>query len=906
VTMSGKPKGAKAPNRKKSSNPFQRKPKAKGGGQEYKTYEQEADGSSIFHELDPSPFPISKTDALWMESSATECCGICLQKIDAKLFGTKKRHCKKCGRVVCIPCSDIRIRKHRVCEQCNKYYLSLNNLLNQWYRTNRNLMHSLCGYDSYTLEKCSSLKRTLFILNHYHQWLLLKRDGQSSLSQKRDSALHKLGGPSAHAISHSVHQSSTISTVSAPFDITHIAIRQFVDRLPKYNAELFLSDIHHLKQMHFKKNQDFKISHYEKKHQWEIRAYSWKKIGKCNRYGCPYGIKDHRNVAESTTEDVRGGGGLAGKPKHRSKEKNSSIIAVPKGNGDLDIPQLLNNMHVVLLHGVEEDKEDKKGTSELYDLLPSTPMSPDRHTNVLGKPPADGPFFPKADEKEDEVAEVVMTPAQSMVCPIEVSPLSAMEYTPQRHATLLRWLEVCCFRFDFFSQSSYEWEAIQKKKAMLSAILDYLDMTDAIWDDEAILKGIMKMMKANLFRSLPLTFRQLLATPDYCQEDDSEEVEDPHYPHLCYVYEIALMFVRNINVDDKTRKRYLGKTFIVPLTELFASEDVREREYLKAILHGIYARNMRLRRLIRTQMSNCCFRVIFSGNDANVADDIENGISECLQLVCSIIQGLTTPIKAEYKNILYRVLIPLHKANSRKLHKFHETLLACCIQFILKDLTIGLDILDGLLRFWPHQSAAKSDMFLKEVVIIVNTMMTDIDDVGYDDDEEDLSEEEKRQRREKNVFKFTRKGREVAHGVIEKLVECMTSDNHCLAEKALLAFGEVGVQKLIDCDKSVRWTRVLAVLFDNRDHSRHWCVPLHESFEEALDTFVARDEKAVRVEEKKWRHLYKARPINEFKNGYNPIYPSALLFTGNVKRTNKYRQIAQMADAAVDARVVSK
>ena len=28
----------------------------------------------------------------------------------------------------------------------------------------------------------------------------------------------------------------------------------------------------------------------------------------------------------------------------------------------------------------------------------------------------------------------------------------------------------------------------------------------------------------------------------------------------------------------------------MPLTELFASEDVREREYLKAILHGIYAK----------------------------------------------------------------------------------------------------------------------------------------------------------------------------------------------------------------------------------------------------------------------------------------------------------------------------
>merc|ERR1712087_727190 len=124
-----------------------------------------------------------------------------------------------------------------------------------------------------------------------------------------------------------------------------------------------------------------------------------------------------------------------------------------------------------------------------------------------------------------------------------------------------------------------------------------------------------------------------------------------------------------------------------------------------------------------------------------------------------------------------------------------------------------------------------------------------------------------------------------------------TSDNHCLAEKALLAFGEVGVQKLIDCDKDTRWRRVLAVLFDNRDHKRHWCTPLHESFDEALDTFVVRDAKAVQAQDKDWKKRFKARPVNEFKDGYNPIYPSKTLFTQNVQRQQKYRKIEEMARA---------
>ena len=64
------------------------------------------------------------------------------------------------------------------------------------------------------------------------------------------------------------------------------------------------------------------------------------------------------------------------------------------------------------------------------------------------------------------------------------------------------------------------------------------------------------------------------------------------------MFELALPFVCNINVDDTKRKRYLGKTLIEPQTELFANEHVSECEFLKAILRGSYAHNVRLRRLV--------------------------------------------------------------------------------------------------------------------------------------------------------------------------------------------------------------------------------------------------------------------------------------------------------------------
>merc|ERR1712228_1136193 len=273
------------------------------------------------------------------------------------------------------------------------------------------------GYDTYTLETCSSLKRVLFILNHYHEVILLQRD--NSLSTKRTKRGKRKPSNGNITIddlneNESSYQPHSRAKVPAPFDISVIAIKDFVDRLPKYNTELFLSDIHHLKQLHFKKNNEvFEIKQYFKNHQWELRAYAWKKIGKCNRYGCPYGIKDIRNEEH--------------KNEQNGHQKNNSMI-----NLDQDIPTILNNMHVVLLHGIDDDDETNgkrdESAKKLYDLLPQTPLSPHHATG----------FFPEAktsivdhDDKKNE-----MTEQQKQILAIKVEPLSEIEWMDERHQTL--------------------------------------------------------------------------------------------------------------------------------------------------------------------------------------------------------------------------------------------------------------------------------------------------------------------------------------------------------------------------------------------------------------------------------------------------------------------------------------
>ena len=442
-------------------------------------------------------------------------------------------------------------------------------------------------------------------------------------------------------------------------------------------------------------------------------------------------------------------------------------------------------------------------------------------------------------------------------------------------------VNLCNTIFDFQNTiSSNECTAIQNKKERLSEILDYIEMNDDIWSDKQILRCIMDMIEINLFRTLP--FHQSNHLYDF---ENDNSFEDPQYGHLCYIYEIALIFVKCINLNKKSRKKFIGKTFVRPLIQLFASKDYREKQYIKAILHEIYARNIGIRKVIRKELCNCCYRIIYSEG----YNEIENGIDECLQLMCSIFQGLNVPIKDEYIGILRGVLIPLHKVNMRVFNKLNESLLKCVIQLIGKDINIGLDILFGLIKFWPFQCAEKANLFLKEMIIIINKMMIDIhiDDIDN----------------ECNIFKYHSKGVIVREKVINKLIECIISDNYFLCERGLQAFSEDGVQKLIDINKEKTWNRILKILFDEKKNNRHWCGKLKASFDIVLNLFVNRDAMFVQQFEDTYAQMSEIVSINEFKegfydNGYNPIYPNKELLFNSIKkdRIEKYKKIEMMAE----------
>jgi len=54
---------------------------------------------------------------------------------------------------------------------------------------------------------------------------------------------------------------------------------------------------------------------------------------------------------------------------------------------------------------------------------------------------------------------------------------------------------------------------------------------------------------------------------------------------LQIVYEFLLRYVVSNDTDAKVAKKYIDQHFVLKLLELFDSEDPRERDYLKTILH---------------------------------------------------------------------------------------------------------------------------------------------------------------------------------------------------------------------------------------------------------------------------------------------------------------------------------
>ncbi|KAF8391593.1 hypothetical protein HHK36_023899 [Tetracentron sinense] len=279
----------------------------------------------------------------------------------------------------------------------------------------------------------------------------------------------------------------------------------------------------------------------------------------------------------------------------------------------------------------------------------------------------------------------------------------------EKQNLFIRKLNMCCIVFEFTDPSKNIKEKDIKRQTLLE-LVDYITSVTSKFNEVAM-QEITKMVAINLFRTFPSSYSEN-KLPEIFDPEEEEPTMEPAWPHIQVVYEFLLRFVASSETDAKLAKRYIDHSFVLRLLDLFDSEDQREREYLKTILHRIYGKFMVHRPFIRKAINNIFYRFIFE-------TEKHNGIAELLEILGSIINGFALPLKEEHKLFLIRALIPLHKPKCVSM--YHQQLSYSITQFVEKDFKLADTVIRGLLKYWPVTNSSKEVMFLGELEEVLET-----------------------------------------------------------------------------------------------------------------------------------------------------------------------------------------
>lgn len=262
-------------------------------------------------------------------------------------------------------------------------------------------------------------------------------------------------------------------------------------------------------------------------------------------------------------------------------------------------------------------------------------------------------------------------------------------------------VRLCTLMFDWRNEHTHkENRMIEMKRQLLLELVDFIGKSKALYQ-EPYAGEVMEMIKINVFRVLPPRVHAEMIDPE---EDDP--AFEPAWPHLQVIYEFLLRYIVSPDLDVRVMKKYINARFVENLLEVFDSEDPRERDYLKTILHRIYAKFMTLRAYIRKLINTTFFTFIYKTGR-------HNGVAEMLEILGSIINGFALPLKEEHKRFLMKVLMPMHKVKHYQL--FHQQLSYCVTQFVDKDASLAVPVVLGLIKFWPRNNSSKHVMFLNEL-----------------------------------------------------------------------------------------------------------------------------------------------------------------------------------------------
>nr|GMC48848.1 serine/threonine protein phosphatase 2A 57 kDa regulatory subunit B' beta isoform-like [Ipomoea batatas] len=362
--------------------------------------------------------------------------------------------------------------------------------------------------------------------------------------------------------------------------------------------------------------------------------------------------------------------------------------------------------------------------------------------------------------------------------PVTIETLPRFRDVPasEQQNLFLRKLQICRFQFDFKDMLKMMREKDIKRQTLVELIEFIQSGSGKICESNQ--EELIKMISINIFRCLPSALHETTGSENADAEEDEPYLE-PTWPHLQLVYELLLRYVVSSETDAKVAKRFIDHRFLLKLLDLFDSEDPREREYLKTILHRIYGKFMVHRPFIRKAIGNIFYRFIYES-------DRHSGIGEILEILGSIINGFALPMKEEHKLFLVRALVPLHKTKS--VATYHQQLSYCIVQFVDKDYKLADVVIRGLLKYWPVTNCQKEVLFLGEIEEVL-----------------DATQASEFQRCMVPLFK--------------QIASCLSSLHFQVAERALFLWNNEHIVSLISQNQNVILPIVFEALETNiRDH----------------------------------------------------------------------------------------
>ncbi|CAH9102966.1 unnamed protein product [Cuscuta epithymum] len=346
----------------------------------------------------------------------------------------------------------------------------------------------------------------------------------------------------------------------------------------------------------------------------------------------------------------------------------------------------------------------------------------------------------------------------------------------EKQGLFLSKLNLCCSVFDFSDPEKNAAEKDLKRQALID--LNDFVTSGSVKCTESAIAAVCKMCAVNLFRDFPPKY-----SPSHSARGEGEDEEplfDPAWYHLQLVYDLFLQFISLTSLDPKAAKKYVHHSFIIRLLNLFDSEDPRERECLKSVLHRLYEKFMVHRPFIRNAISNLFYGFVFE-------TQWHNGISELLEVLGSVISGFALPLKEEHKVFFSRALIPLHKPKA--LGMYHQQLVYCVVQFVEKEQNLASVLVAKLLRYWPVKNSQKELMFISEIEEIMELM---------------------------KVSEFQK----IMVPLFRRIGFCLNSSHFQVAERAHLLWNNDNFLNLVTLNKDVMMPIVVSAL--EKNNQNHW------------------------------------------------------------------------------------